>query len=99
MEQGKSVRTVQLEKEEDIALVKSFQLLTSKPILYVCNVDEGSVVSGNQHVEAVKEAVKDEDAEVIMIGAGIEADIAGLDDAADREEFLNDLGLEEPGGQ
>lgn len=97
LEQGNSVRSVQLDKEDDLALVKSFQLLTSKPILYVCNVDEGSVVSGNQYVEQVKEAVKNEKAEVIMIGAGIEADIAGLDDPADRKEFLNDLGLEEPG--
>lgn len=97
LEQGNSVRTVSIEKEDDIALVKSFQLLTAKPILYVCNVDEGSVVNGNAHVEAVKAAVKDEDAEVIMIGAGIEADIAGLEDPEDRKEFLSDMGLEEPG--
>jgi len=97
LEQGKSVRTIELEKADDIALVKTFQLLTSKPILYVCNVDEASVVNGNAHVEAVKKAVKDENAEVVMIGAGIEAEIAELEDPEDRKEFLAEIGLEEPG--
>jgi ribosome-binding ATPase YchF (GTP1/OBG family) len=73
------------------------QLLTAKPVLYVCNVDENSVVSGNYHVDAVKEAVKDEDAEIIVLGAGIEADIAELESYEERVEFLEDLGLKEPG--
>lgn len=94
--EGKSARTVQFEDSEQ-ALMNDLQLLTAKPILYVCNVDEGSVVSGNSHVERVKEAVKDENAEVLIIGAGIEADIAELDSYEERQEFLQDLGLEEAG--
>ncbi len=93
---GKSARTVQLnEAEKD--LIKEVQLLTSKPILYVCNVDESSVVNGNEYVERVKEAVKDEDAEVLVIGAGIESDISAMDSYEDRKMFLDDLGLDEPG--
>jgi ribosome-binding ATPase YchF (GTP1/OBG family) len=65
--------------------------------LYLCNVDEGSIAEGNKHVEAVKEAVKDEDAEVLMVAAGLEADIAELEDPEERKEFLEDAGLTEPG--
>ena len=96
LEAGKSARTVEV-AEEDFHLVKTLHLLTIKPVLYLCNVDENSVVDGNEHVEAVKEAVKDENAEVLMIGAQIEADIAELDTYEERQEFLSDLGLEEAG--
>ena len=72
-------------------------LLTNKPILYVCNVDEASVVTGNKYVDAVREAVKDEGAEVLVIGAAIEADIAELDTYEEKQLFLQDLGLEEAG--
>jgi GTP-binding protein YchF len=78
-------------------ILDSLQLLTSKPVLYVCNVDEAGVVSGNAHVDAVKEAVKDEDAEIIILGAGIEADITELDTFDERQMFLEELGLETPG--
>lgn len=96
LESGKSARTLELEDSEK-ALMKDLQLLTSKPVMYVCNVDEASVVGGNEHVEALKEAVKDENAQVILIGAGIEAEIAELEDPEEREMFLSDLGLDEPG--
>ena len=72
-------------------------LLTAKPILYVCNVDEQSVVKGNKYVEQVKEAIKDENAELLIIGAGIEADIAELETYEEKQMFLNDMGLEESG--
>jgi len=93
---GKSARTVEIEASED-PIMKDLQLLTSKPILYVCNVDEGSVTTGNKYVDLVKEAVKNEDAEVLVIGAAIEADIAELGTYEERQEFLNDLGLTEAG--
>ncbi|MCB0761459.1 MAG: redox-regulated ATPase YchF [Flavobacteriales bacterium] len=96
LEAGKSARTMDLEESEE-QLMKDLQLITSKPVMYVCNVDENSVVSGNAHVEAVKNAVQDEKAEIIVLGAGIEADIAELDDPEERAMFLADLGLDEPG--
>ena len=96
LEAGKSARTMDLEESEE-QLMKDLQLITSKPVMYVCNVDENSVVSGNAHVEAVKNAVQDEKAEIIVLGAGIEADIAELDDPEERAMFLADIGLDEPG--
>lgn len=97
LEEGKSAREIVPETEDDIVLYKSLQLLTAKPVLYLCNVDEGSVATGNEFVERVKEAVKDENAEVLFLGAAIEADINELETYEDRKEFLSDLGLEEPG--
>lgn len=93
---GNSARTVALE-DPDKPLARELQLLTNKPILYVCNVDESAVKTGNKYSEAVKEAVKNENAEVLLIGAAIEADIAELETFEERQEFLNDLGLEEAG--
>ncbi|WP_068473422.1 redox-regulated ATPase YchF [Saccharicrinis aurantiacus] len=96
LEQGKSARTVELtEAQEKVA--NELWLLTNKPVMYVCNVDENSVVDGNAHVEAVKAAVADEDAEVLVIAAQTEADIAELDTFEERQEFLEDLGLKESG--
>ena len=96
LEKGESARSVELDEFEE-ALVTDLMLLTSKPILYVCNVDESSVIEGNEHVEAVREAVKSENAEIIIIGADIESDIAELDSYEEKKEFLDDLGLEEAG--
>jgi GTP-binding protein YchF len=93
---GRSARTVKLE-EGQMEAAKDLMLLTAKPILYVCNVDEASVVNGNKYVDAVKEAVKDEEAEVLVIGAGIEADIAELETYEEKQMFLEDLGLKESG--
>lgn len=96
LESGKSVRTIETEESEQVIL-DELQLLTTKPILYVCNVDESSVVDGNQYVEAVREAVKDEHAEILVIGAGIESEIQELEDPEERSMFLGDIGLDEPG--
>ena len=93
---GKSARTVPLE-ESQLEAAKDLMLLTAKPILYVCNVDEASVVNGNKYVDMVREAVKEEDAEVLVIGAGIEADIAELETYEEKKMFLEDLGLTESG--
>ncbi len=94
--QGKSARTVEID-EVDSRLAKDLQLLTNKPILYVCNIDEASVLTGNAYVEAVKEAIKDENAEMLMIAAATEADIAELESFEERQMFLEDLGLKESG--
>ena len=94
--QGQSVRTIDFsEKEQEF--VQALQMITSKPVLYVCNVDESSAVSGNAYVERVKSAVADEDAEVIILAVGTEADINELDDYEERQIFLEDIGLTEPG--
>jgi len=78
-------------------LMQEMMLLTSKPILYVCNVDENSVISGNVHTKQFMECVKGEKSEVIFICAGMEADIAELDTKEDRKLFLEEMGLTEPG--
>lgn len=93
---GESARAV-ITANDDPALVNEFQLLTTKPVLYVCNVEEKSATTGNAHVEAVRKAVAGEQAEVIFVAAAIEAEIAGMDTAEERDMFLQDLGLEEPG--
>jgi GTP-binding protein YchF len=96
LEQGKSVRAIDFDENEK-EIVKRFQLITSKPVMYLCNVDEGSVKTGNKYVDSVKEAVKDEQAEVLVIGAKIESDITELETYDERQLFLDELGLEEPG--
>jgi hypothetical protein len=83
--------------EKEAEIVKRFHLITSKPVMYVCNVDEGSVLTGNKYVDQVREAVKEEHAEVLLIGAKIEADITELETYEERKMFLDELGLEEPG--
>lgn len=93
---GRNARSVQL-TEPEAKLAKGFFLLTSKPVMYVCNVDEKSVVNGNAYVDAVREAVKDENAEILVIGAQTEADIAELETYDERQMFLEDLGLKESG--
>jgi hypothetical protein len=96
LEQGLSVRALSLDEEEK-ELVHSFNLITAKPVMYVCNVDEASVQNGNHFVDAVRAAVKDENAEVLVIGAKIEADITELETYDERQMFLDELDLEEPG--
>ncbi len=95
--QGKSARTVKFDSPDDIKAAKELFLLTDKPVMYVCNVDEGSAATGNSYVEAVREAVKDEDAEILVISAKIESEIAELDDYEERQMFLQEIGLEESG--
>ena len=94
--QGKSARTVKLDPL-DKKLVKDLYLLTDKPVMYVCNVDEGSAVNGNAYVEAVREAVKDEGAEILVVAAATEADIAELETYEERQMFLEEVGLKESG--
>jgi GTP-binding protein YchF len=96
LEAGKSARAANL-SENDLVHVADCCLLTIKPVLYVCNVDEGSVKTGNKYVEAVKAAVKEENAEVLIITAQMEAEIAALETYEERQLFLADMGLEEPG--
>ncbi len=96
LEKGISVRGLYFSNEE-IEIIKKFQLITSKPVLYLCNVDEASVKTGNKYVEQVKSAIANENAEVLVIGAKIEADITELDTYDERQLFLDELGLEEPG--
>ena len=93
---GISVRALEFSEKEN-EIVQSLQFITSKPVLYVCNVDENSAVSGNDYVERVKQSVKDENAEVIVLAIGTEADITELDDYEERQMFLADIGLEEAG--
>ncbi|MFL3661772.1 MAG: redox-regulated ATPase YchF [Polaribacter sp.] len=93
---GISVRALSFnEKEQEF--VQSLQFITAKPVLYVCNVDEDAAVKGNDYVEKVRAAVKDENAEVIVLAVGTEADITELDDYEERQMFLADIGLEEAG--
>ncbi|PST81574.1 redox-regulated ATPase YchF [Pedobacter yulinensis] len=96
LESGKSVRTAPL-TEEDFLFIEELGLLTQKPVLYVCNVEETSVVAGNNYVNLVKDAVKDEKAEVLVISAKIESEIAELESYEERQLFLADLGLTESG--
>ncbi|MGK0447645.1 MAG: GTP-binding protein YchF, partial [Polaribacter sp.] len=93
---GISVRALAF-SEKEMEFVQPLQFITAKPVLYVCNVDEDSAVSGNDYVEKVREAVKDENAEVIVLAVGTEADITELDDYEERQMFLADIGLEEAG--
>ncbi|MFT5820238.1 MAG: GTP-binding protein YchF [Crocinitomix sp.] len=97
LEAGKSARTVEVTNESEETISKDMQLLTTKPVLYLCNVDEASVKTGNAYVEQVKEMVADENAEVLVIGTKIEADIAEFETFEEREMFLDELGLEEAG--
>ncbi|MCD4794117.1 MAG: redox-regulated ATPase YchF [Bacteroidales bacterium] len=84
-------------KEEDKKYVKDLNLLTIKPVMYVCNVDETSAVDGNKYTEEVTEALKEEDAQILIIAAALEADISDLETQEERHEFLEDAGLVEPG--
>jgi len=96
LEQGKSARSVELSETEAEAAKQLF-LLTSKPVMYVCNVDEKSVLKGNKYVDAVREATKDEGAEILVIAAKTEEEIAEMESYDDRKMFLDDLGLTESG--
>lgn len=96
LEQGKSCRTVEIADEEQ-PLARDLFLITNKPVMYVCNVDDASAVSGNKYVDAVREAVKDENAEILVISAKTESEIAEMEDYEDRKMFLEEMGLEESG--
>ena len=95
--EGKPARSVQFETVDEQKYAKELFLLTNKPVLYVCNVDDASAVNGNKYVEAVREAIKDENAELLIVAAQTESDIAELDTWEERQEFLAEIGLEESG--
>lgn len=97
LESGKSVRSISVEDDAYLEFIKPLQLITDKPVMYVCNVDEAAAVNGNAYVDEVKGAVKDENAEVIFLAVGTEADITELETFEERQMFLEDLGLSEPG--
>lgn len=94
---SKSARTVIPQTADEVELMESFQLLTAKPVLYVCNVDENSAATGNAYVDKVKELIKDEQAEVLVLAVATEADITELETYEERQLFLEDMGLDEPG--
>lgn len=97
LEQGKSARTVEFDNAEDEKMAKELYLLTSKPVMYVCNVDEAGAKDGNEFVEAVKEAVKDDNAQILTIAARIESEISELETYEERQMFLEEIGLEQSG--
>lgn len=97
LESGTSVRAIDLTDKEREEYVGPLQLITDKPVLYVCNVDESSAASGNDYVEQVRSAVADEQAEVLVLAVATEADITELETYEERQMFLEDLGLDEPG--
>ena len=97
LEQGKSARTVTFETEEEQHAARNLFLLTSKPVLDVGNVEDASAANGNRYVDAVREAIKDEDAELLIISAQTEADIAELESYEEKQMFLQDMGLNESG--
>ena len=97
MEQGKAARSVEIDNKEDAKWVQELCLLTNKPVLYVCNVDEASMISGNAYVDAVREAIREENAELLVVAAATEADIAELDSYEERQIFLEELGISESG--
>ena len=97
LDKGKPARSVQLETPDDIKFARELFLLTSKPVLYVCNVDDASAVNGNKYVDAVRGAIKEEGAGLLIVAAQTESEIAELDTYEERQEFLQEIGLEESG--
>lgn len=94
---GQNARSVTLDNKEEQSLARDLYLLTNKPVLYVCNVDEASAISGNAYVDQVKDAVKDENAQVLIVAAKIESEIAELENYDERQLFLQEIGLTESG--
>ena len=95
--EGKNARGFVVSKEDREKYIDDLFLITIKPVLYVCNVDEKSVVSGNKHTTALQEAIKQENAEILYVSAAIESDIAVMESFEDRQLFLEDMGLTESG--
>lgn len=97
LSQGKNARSVTLETKDEQKYAHDLFLLTNKPVLYVCNVDDASAVTGNKYVDAVREAVKEENAEILIVAAQTESDIAELETYEERQMFLEEIGLKESG--
>lgn len=94
---GKPARSVEFDTVDEQRFARDLFLLTNKPVLYVCNVDESSAVTGNAYVERVRQAVKEENADLLIVAAQTESEIAELDTWEEKQEFLNEMGLEESG--
>lgn len=92
-----SIRSLSLSDDDRLAYVNAMQLLTDKPVLYVCNVDESSAVNGNAYVDQVRQVAEAEQADVLVLAVSTEADINELDTYEERQLFLHDMGLTEPG--
>lgn len=97
LDQGLPARSVQFETVDEQKFARELFLLTNKPVMYVCNVDDSSAVEGNKYVDAVREAVKNENAQILIVAAQTESEIAELDTWEERQEFLAEIGLEESG--
>ena len=97
LDQGKNCRSVELLNPDEEQMAKELYLLTNKPVMYVCNVDDASAAKGNAYVDAVREAVREENAEILVIAAKTESEIAEIEDYEDRKMFLEELGLEDSG--
>ncbi|WP_304297577.1 redox-regulated ATPase YchF [Porphyromonas gulae] len=97
LDEGRNARSVSFDTKDEQQVARELFLLTAKPVMYVCNVDEASALSGNKYVEAVREAVKDEDAEILVVAAKIESEIAELETYEERQMFLEEIGLKESG--
>ena len=97
LEQGKAARTVQFETKDEQRIARDLFLLTSKPVMYACNVEEASAVTRNAYGERVREADKEENAEILILAAKTESEIAEFDNYEERKMFLDELGLEESG--
>lgn len=96
LEAGNKARTFEVD-DQMRAFYEDLFLLTHKPVLYLCNVDEDSVLTGNAYTRTFQESLKNEYDEVLLVSAAIEADIADLDTIEERMEFVRDMGLDEPG--
>jgi GTP-binding protein YchF len=97
LDKGLPARSVKFETPDDQKFARELFLLTAKPVLYVCNVDDASAANGNKYVDAVREAIKDEDAQLLVVAAQTESEIAELDTWEERQEFLAEIGLQESG--
>ena len=96
LENGISARAIDA-TDEELSVIKDMMLLTEKPVLYLCNVDEASVKKGNKYVEQIQEIIKNEKAEILTLSASTESDIADLEDYEEKQMFLEELGLDESG--
>jgi GTP-binding protein YchF len=97
LEQGKPARAIQFHTKDEQKIAKELFLLTSKPVLYICNVDEKSAINGNNYVDDVRKAVEDENADILIVAAKTESEIAELETYEEREIFLTEIGLKESG--
>ena len=97
LEAANSVRTIEISDDDRLTFVSPLQLITDKPVLYVCNVDESAAATGNDYVSKIQNAVAAENAEVLVLAVATEADINELETYEERQLFLEDLGLDEPG--